>query len=78
MILEDLAEQLGIELPEGPYETVGGFVLDRIGRVAVVGDSVLVGDHLLRVAETDRYRISRLTLVPQPASEPSLPTAPAA
>ncbi|PPG00481.1 hypothetical protein C5C27_13930 [Rathayibacter sp. AY2B7] len=76
MILEDLAEQLGIELPEGPYETVGGFVLDRIGRVAVVGDSVLVGDHLLRVAETDRYRISRLTLVPQPASEPSPPAAP--
>ncbi|MDY0914051.1 hemolysin family protein [Rathayibacter festucae] len=71
MILEDLEELLGIELPEGPYETVGGYVLDRIGRVAVVGDTLVVGDHVLRVAETDRYRISRVTLTPQPASEPA-------
>ena len=71
MILEDLEELLGIELPEGPYETVGGYVLDRIGRVAVVGDTLVVGDHVLRVAETDRYRISRVTLTPQPASQPA-------
>ncbi|QHC65418.1 DUF21 domain-containing protein [Rathayibacter sp. VKM Ac-2759] len=68
MILEDLEDLLHVELPEGPYETVGGYILDRIGRVAVVGDSLVVGDHLLRIAETDRYRISRITLVPQPAS----------
>ncbi|MBF4463076.1 MULTISPECIES: hemolysin family protein [unclassified Rathayibacter] len=68
MILEDLEEQLGVELPEGPYETVGGYVLDRIGRVAVVGDSVALGDRVLRVSETDRYRISRLTLLPNPAT----------
>ncbi|MBO0983478.1 hemolysin family protein [Rathayibacter sp. SD072] len=71
MILEDLEEMLGVELPDGPYETVGGYILDRIGRVAVVGDSIGVGEHLLRVAETDRYRISRVTLTPQPASSTS-------
>ena len=79
MILEDLEEMLGVELPDGPYETVGGYILDRIGRVAVVGDSIVVGEHLLRVAETDRYRISRVTLTPQPASstsaEPAEPSA---
>ena len=62
----------------GPYETVGGYILDRIGRVAVVGDSIVVGEHVLRVAETDRYRISRVTLTPQPASssaaEPAEPS----
>jgi putative hemolysin len=73
MILEDLEELLGIELPEGPYETIGGYVLDRIGRVAVVGDTLVVGDHVLRVAETDRYRISRVTLTPQPVSTPEPP-----
>lgn len=75
MILEDLEELLGVELPDGPYETVGGYILDRIGRVAVVGDSIVVGEHVLRVAETDRYRISRVTLTPQPAS--SSPAEPA-
>ncbi|KQQ20530.1 HlyC/CorC family transporter [Rathayibacter caricis DSM 15933] len=75
MILEDLEELLGVELPDGPYETVGGYILDRIGRVAVVGDSIVVGEYVLRVAETDRYRISRVTLTPQPAS--SSPAEPA-
>jgi putative hemolysin len=75
MILEDLEDLLGVELPDGPYETVGGYILDRIGRVAVVGDSIVVGEHVLRVAETDRYRISRVTLTPQPAS--SSPAEPA-
>ncbi|WP_230674146.1 hemolysin family protein [Rathayibacter sp. Leaf248] len=75
MILEDLEELLGVELPDGPYETVGGYILDRIGRVAVVGDSIVVGEYVLRVAETDRYRISRVTLTPQPAS--STPAEPA-
>ncbi|MWV48602.1 DUF21 domain-containing protein [Rathayibacter sp. VKM Ac-2803] len=77
MILEDLEELLHVELPEGPYETVGGYILDRIGRVAVVGDSLVVGDHLLRIAETDRYRISRITLVPQPASSAAEESEPA-
>ncbi|OOB90139.1 hemolysin family protein [Rathayibacter sp. VKM Ac-2630] len=77
MILEDLEELLGVELPDGPYETVGGYILERIGRVAVVGDSIVVGEHVLRVAETDRYRISRVTLTPQPASSVSAePTEP--
>ncbi|MFM8672345.1 MAG: hemolysin family protein, partial [Candidatus Nanopelagicus sp.] len=38
--LEDLQDQTGIELPEGPYETVSGFVMHKLGRIAQINDVV--------------------------------------
>ncbi|SDY02871.1 putative hemolysin [Micromonospora pattaloongensis] len=44
--LADFAERTGLALPPGPYETVGGFVMAALGRLAVVGDEVpLPGPH---------------------------------
>ena len=36
--LHEVERETGIELPEGPYDTLAGFVLDRLGRIPVVGD----------------------------------------
>ncbi|ACQ81481.1 protein of unknown function DUF21 [Beutenbergia cavernae DSM 12333] len=59
--LEDFADEVGFELAdEGDYETVGGYVLDRLGRVAEPGDVVPAGDHVLEVVETDGRRIVRV------------------
>ena len=38
--LEDFEDRTGLELPEGPYETVAGFVINELGRLPVVGESV--------------------------------------
>lgn len=38
--LADFAERTGLVLPQGPYETVGGFVMAALGRLPVVGDEV--------------------------------------
>jgi putative hemolysin len=53
---------LGVELPEGPYATVAGLVLDRLGRIPGGGDTVAVGDWLLEVLEVDRRTVGRLRL----------------
>ncbi|TDE89219.1 HlyC/CorC family transporter [Occultella glacieicola] len=56
--LEDFADRVGFELvDEGDYETVGGYFLDRLGRVAQVGDVVPAGDHVLEAVEIDGHRI---------------------
>lgn len=38
--IEDFAERAGVTLPDGPYETAAGYVLQRLGRLARVGDTV--------------------------------------
>jgi putative hemolysin len=40
--LDDFAEQTGIELEPGPYDTAGGYVMAHLGRVPVEGDRVTV------------------------------------
>lgn len=60
--LEDFADEVGIELPEGPYETVAGFVTAELGRLPEVGESVPVAGHVLTVIELDGRRVARVRL----------------
>ncbi|MCB9665613.1 MAG: HlyC/CorC family transporter [Alphaproteobacteria bacterium] len=64
--LDELLRRTGVELPEGDYETVAGFVLAQLGRIPATGEEVMVGTARLRVDEaTDRaVRRVRLELGP--------------
>lgn len=78
--IEDFAEVTGVELADGPYETAAGYVIHRLGRLAVVGDRVRVNGHELVVTATTGRRLTRLALEPiepgAPDQEPSAsPTA---
>lgn len=70
LTIEDFAEHTGITLADGPYETVAGYVIDRLGRLAEVGDVVRVDGHDLVVTEVARRRIARLDVMPRPDQEP--------
>ncbi len=62
--LDDFLDETGLELPEGPYETVAGFVVNRLGRVPRVGDSVAVDGHLLEVIAVEGRRAARIKVTP--------------
>jgi putative hemolysin len=68
--VHDLSD-LGVELPEGPYVTVAGLVLDRLGHLPSPGESVLVDGWSLEVLEVAHNAIQRLRLrrAGQPAGE---------
>jgi putative hemolysin len=70
--LDEFEEQTGIRLPEGPYETVAGYVLAALGELPREGDTVPVPGHTITVTEMDARRIARLrvTPVPDPAPDP--------
>ena len=55
---------LGVSLPEGPYATVAGLILDRLGRIPAEGDAVDVDRWRLEVLEMDRRAIVQVRLVP--------------
>lgn len=61
------AQVLELDMPEDPaYETTAGFVLDRLGRIAAVGDSVDVSGGQLVVIQIDGRRIDRVRFIPDP------------
>jgi len=54
-----------VNVPEdGSYETVAGFLMSKLGRVAVVGDEVVIDSGLLRVERMDGRRVDRIRFVP--------------
>lgn len=58
--LDDVAAETGIRLPEGPYETLGGFVMAALGRLPALGDRVEIPGFVLTVIEMDGRRIARV------------------
>ncbi len=62
--LDEFAEQTGLELPEGPYETVAGFLLAALGHLPENGESAEVAGRRLTVTQLDGRRISRVLVSP--------------
>lgn len=64
--IEEVEERFHVEMPEGPYESVGGLVVHALGRLAVAGDQVDVSGLRFLVQTASRrhikmVRITRLT-----------------
>ncbi|SDG07543.1 hemolysin family protein [Klenkia brasiliensis] len=73
--LDDFAEATGLELPQGPYETVAGWMLAELGRIPAVGDGAVHEGRQLTVTELDGRRIARIAVSPAPPAEVSAPPA---
>jgi putative hemolysin len=71
--LDEIAEIAGVELPEGPYATVAGFVMAELGRLPRTGDVVEHDGMRITVVRTDGRRVARVRLTPRPAEEPVEP-----
>ncbi|MER7362032.1 hemolysin family protein [Nonomuraea wenchangensis] len=67
--LNDFATETGIRLPDGPYETLGGFVMAVLGHVAALGERVEVDGFDLEVIELDGRRIAKVRVKRRPAVE---------
>ena len=66
---DEVRDACGFEMPEGEYETLAGFVLDRLGHLPVPGEWVTHEGWEIEVVELDRRRIDRVRVVP-PAPGP--------
>ena len=67
--IEDFTEETGVPLEDGDYETVAGFVIARLGRIPVVGDTVEVDGAALEVTEVAGHRITKIAIHPFPQPE---------
>ncbi len=62
MSVDDLADELGIDLPEGEYVTLGGYLFDAFGHIPEEGETLDLADWQFRVAEMDKRRIAKVVV----------------
>ncbi len=67
MTLPDIRERLGLDLANEPYDTVGGMIFGRLGRLAQVGDSVEVEGYRFTVTAVAGRRVAQVKAKKLPA-----------
>jgi putative hemolysin len=60
--LDDLRDQTGIDIPDGPYETAGGFVMHFLGRIPVANDVVGINGIRITVLTMEGKRAGQLLI----------------
>ena len=62
LAISDINEELDLDIPEGDYQTLAGFILDRLGRIPKVGDVLEYGDLRFTIKVMERVRIEEVEL----------------
>jgi CBS domain containing-hemolysin-like protein len=57
---DDLRERLDLEIESEGFETVGGYILSRLGRVPAVGETFELDGLFVEVLEAERRRIHKV------------------
>ena len=60
--VDEIRSDLGMPVPDGDYVTIGGFVLDRMGRIPDEGDEIDFEGWSVRVQEMDRRRVAKVVV----------------
>ena len=66
--IRDLEDHLGVEFPQGDYETLGGFLTATAGRVPPAGSLVVWGELTFTVKAADERRVSKVEIAKKPAA----------
>lgn len=57
-----LEEHYGLPIPEGDYETVAGYILDRTGTIPATGTELNLGDAVITVTDADERAIRKVRI----------------
>jgi CBS domain containing-hemolysin-like protein len=63
MEIDDFNQKTGLELPEGDYNTVGGFFLDRYGRIPKKGESLLFEEKKFIINKANEKTILEIKII---------------
>lgn len=66
--IEKLEKVLGIELPEGDYESVGGFIISLLGRLPQMGEKIKFRDIEMTIQQADQRRVEKILIRIHPST----------
>jgi putative hemolysin len=61
--ISDINKMLGLNIPEGEYDTMSGFVFSLLGKVPVVGDTITYDDITISIERIHKRRITRIKII---------------
>jgi magnesium and cobalt transporter len=64
--VEKLEEHLGVELPKGEFESVGGFVIHLVGRIPRVNEKIAFKEIEIVVKKADQRKIEKVLITHKP------------
>jgi CBS domain containing-hemolysin-like protein len=59
---DEIAEHFSVNLPEGEFDTLGGFLIDQLGRLPEAGDKIQYGPLLFEITRVHQQRIERVRI----------------
>jgi putative hemolysin len=62
MSVSEANEELGLNIPEGRYETIAGYVLERLGHIPREGETVPGEGFIMTVAKMDGVKVERVLI----------------
>jgi putative hemolysin-related protein len=66
--LDDVNDRIGLELSSDEYESIGGIIMEKLGRLPVEGEVITFDDIILTVKKMDHARIEKVGLKLKPSS----------
>ena len=66
--IDEVAQRLNVQIERDGFETVGGFLLNHLGRVPSVGEQVDIDGLHVEVLEVDRRRVSKVRITRREAT----------
>ena len=68
--IEEANQELGLDLPEGDYETVAGFILSHLGRIPKQGQQLKYRHLKFVITEMQGVKIERIVVTKEEESVP--------
>jgi len=68
MHVEELAELLNRDLPEGDFDTVGGLIVTELGRIPIQGEEITIAGLDIQVQKADPRRVIQILIMPKEKS----------
>lgn len=59
-------ENSELKIEEGDYETIGGFIISKLGRIPALGETVVIGKFTILIARASAQRIDVIKLIENP------------
>lgn len=61
--IDAIHENIGVQIPEGKYETIGGYIMNRLGKIPAEGEEFLIDNFKFYVVKATPNRIELVKMV---------------